>query len=200
MPRRARTVGAAVQWILEAAWVLLLVAGGAGLVALVVILERGGRVQVELPVAYQVSSQGGPGAGSAASLTDLSGTLKTPVSAPAAAVVLGFVMVELGWALFALHQVRLLLADVLTGAAFAPRNSWRVGMLGLTIVGAGLVRGFAVLAGSWWARGHVHVPHVAFEPSFPVQVSGLAAGLLVLLLAGVFRLGSALQEDRDLTI
>jgi hypothetical protein len=182
-------------------WYLLLAAGGIGLLTMIVILARGGHVRAEIPVAFQEQAPNGAAdSTSAASLTDLTGTLKVPVSATVAAVILGFVVIELGWALFALRQLRLLLTDVLAGSAFAPQNARRVGLLGVTIVGAELVRALAVFVGSWWARGHADHPHVAFQITFPLQPGALAAGVLVMVLAGVFRLGRALQEDQDLTI
>lgn len=200
MSQRVGAVGVAVRWVLDGLWYLLLAAGGLGLVAMVVILVRGGHVQGEIPVAFRSPVTDGGDSSAATSITGLSGTLKMPVSAATAAVILGFVVIELGWALFALRQLRLLVTDVLAGSAFAPQNARRVALLGLTVVGAELVRAVAVLTGSLWARAHADLPHVAFQVTFPVQPGALAAGLLIVVLAGVFRLGSALQEDRDLTI
>lgn len=102
--------------------------------------------------------------------------------------------------LFGLRQLRLVLRDALNGVPFGPASARRIELIGVAIIGVDLVRAVALLAGELWARSHVHLPQVSFPVTFPVQLMTLVAGLLVIVAAEVFRVGYALQQDRDLTI
>ena len=57
-----------------------------------------------------------------------------------------------------------------------------------------------VLSGSLWAQSHVSGPGLSFRAVFPIYVEVVGLGILVVLLAEVFRHGTDLQADHDLTI
>ena len=57
-----------------------------------------------------------------------------------------------------------------------------------------------MLTGSLWAQSHVSSPGLSFRTAFPINVEVVGLGILVVLLAEVFRYGTGLQADHDLTV
>lgn len=77
MSGRAVRLGTALRWVLDVAWYLLLVGGGAAVLVFVVFLALGKNVQAEVPVAFRVRSPSYlTGPGRPVTLTDLNGTLR----------------------------------------------------------------------------------------------------------------------------
>lgn len=201
MTRRARTVGVVVQRLLNVLWFVVLCGGLVTMVVVVVVLARGGHPRVDFPVALTV--QRGSvmhGATRSASIMGVGGQLSVKAPAELVVVGLGFVAAGLGLVLLVVRQLRELLAEAVAGSPFGARSAGRVRLIGAAIIVAELTRALVVLAGSLWARAHVHVPGVAFKAAFPVQIAGLGAGVLVMVLAEVFRVGAVLQRDHDLTV
>lgn len=176
-------------------WCLPVVGLGAGLM-MVFLLVTGHRAQVQLPVAFILR---GPSAG-AASVATGAGTLSVRAPAPIAAAVLLVVIAVTGLILLVVRQLRALVADVAAGTPFGPRSARRVRLIGAAVVAADVGRALTVLLASLWASAHVHLPGLAFAAGFPIEVTPLGAGLLLIVLAEVFRRGSALQLDHDLTV
>jgi len=201
MADRVRSLGVVLRRVLDVLWYLLLALGAAAILAFAGFLAAGGHVRADVPVAFRLqpgASLTGPGR--LVSLTGLSGTLHTRASPLAAAGILLFAVLGWGLALFGLWQLRVVLRDALGGVPFGPESARRIELIGVAIIALDLVRGCALLAGALWARDHIHLARVSFPVTFPVQVTTLVAGLLVIALAEVFRIGHSLQQDRDLTI
>jgi hypothetical protein len=156
---------------------------------------------VEFPVAL-IDRRGSLLHGAIGSASIMGGGGQLSVKAPAEVIVvgLGFVAVGLGLVLLVLHQLRALVAEAVAGSPFGARSAGRVRLVGAAIIVAELTRALVVLIGSLWARSHIHIPGVGFRAVFPVQLTGLGAGVLVVMLAEVFRIGAVLQRDHDLTI
>ncbi|HEX3925686.1 MAG TPA: DUF2975 domain-containing protein [Streptosporangiaceae bacterium] len=186
----------AVRRSLDVLSVALLVAGAGAVI--VVALASGHHSRVDLPVDVGVRA-GGPHAGPA---TVLSTAERLSVVAPASVTlaVLAFTLGVLGLVLLIVRQVRALAADAAAGAPFGEQSPQRIRVIGIAIVGAELGRGLAGLASAVWVRGHVAQPGISVRLGFPLDIWVLGAGLLVVLLAEVFRMGVALQRDHDLTI
>lgn len=173
----------------------LLVTGGGGALMMVLLLALGHRPYVELPVALAIHSAVGK-----ASVVDASGTLDVKAPAAVSATVVLVVAAVLGLLLVVMRQVRALLADIAGGSPFGSQSARRVQVIGATIIAADLGRALVVLLASLWAQGHVHLQGLDFVASFPVQIDALGAGILLVILAEVFRRGADLQHDYDLTI
>lgn len=201
MTRRARTAGVVIQRLLGAVWFVLLAGGAVVVVVVVVVLARGGHPRVDFPVALAVRDGSvGHGLSGSASIMGAGGQLSVKVPAAVVVVGLGFAAAGLGLVLLVVHQLRALLAEAVAGSPFGARSAGRVRLVGAAIVTAELTRALVVLAGSVWARAHVHVPGLAFKATFPVQIAGLGAGVMVMVMAEVFRVGAVLQRDHDLTV
>ena len=186
---------------LDVLWFALLAAGAAAEGVLIVVLIRGGHPHLDLPVPISIRGRptvaGQPGL---AAVTGAGGQLSIP--APAGVIAAGLAVAAAGLALLLvlLRQIRKLVADALAGSPFGAHSAHRVRLIGLAVIAAELGRGFVVLASSWWARANVHAPGFAIRVAFPVNLAIVGAGVLMLVLAEVFRIGAALQQDHDLTV
>ncbi|MDQ2759849.1 MAG: DUF2975 domain-containing protein [Actinomycetota bacterium] len=199
--RHARTAGGVVQRLLGVVWFVLLAGGVVVVVVVVAVLARGGHPRVDFPVALMVQGGSvGHGATGPASIMGAGGQLSVEAPAEVVAVGLVFAAAGLGLVLLVLRQLRALVAEATAGLPFGTRSAGRVRLIGSAIIAAELTRALVVLVGSLWARAHVHVPGLVFKASFPLQIAGLGAGVLVMLLAEVFRVGAVLQRDHDLTV
>lgn len=199
--RRSVMVGGVVQRLLDVVWFVVLAGGAIIVVIIMVVLARGGHPRVEFPVALTVR-RGSLLQGPVGSASIMGGGGQLSVKAPAEVIVvgLGFVAVGLSLVLLVLRQLRALVAEAVARSPFGARSAGRVRLIGAAIIVAELTRALVVLIGSLWAQAHIHIPGVGFRADFPVQITGLGAGVLVVLLAEVFRIGAVLQRDQDLTI
>ncbi|MFZ1993495.1 MAG: DUF2975 domain-containing protein [Solirubrobacteraceae bacterium] len=201
MAGHAGAVGGVIQRLLAGVWFVVLAGGALFVVVVMVVLALGGHPRVEFPVALTVrrgSLVRGP-IGSA-SIMGAGGQLSVKAPSEVVAVGLGFVAVGLGLVLLVLRQLRALVAEAVAGSPFGARSAGRVRLIGAAIIVAELTRALVVLVGSLWAKAHIHIPGAGFRAVFPVQITGLGAGVLVVMLAEVFRIGAVLQRDHDLTV
>ena len=83
---------------------------------------------------------------------------------------------------------------------FDPTNLPRLRKIGLLVVGYVLVRSGWILVNTWWMKQHPVLKGV--EPVYDARFSWslFFCGLLLILIAEVFRRGLALQRDQELTI
>lgn len=199
---RARQAGTLIRRLLDLLSVALLAGGGIATAVIVAALARGRHPRLDVPVDVSVRAGGSVPHPAAGSVTVLDAAERLSIAAPpitiAAALVFGLVV--LGLALMALRQLRALVADAAAGTPFGERSPQRIRLIGIALIVADLARGLAGLAGSAWVRSHVALPEGSVRLDFPLDVWALCAGLLIVLLAEVFRVGAALQRDHDLTI
>ena len=193
--RRFSVLVIAVRLLDVISWCVALVGAGAALM-MAVLLVTNWRAQVQLPVAVAVR---GASAGTA-SLATGTGTLSVQASPGVAAAVLVVLLGVAALLLLTLRQLRALIADIDAGTPFGARSARRVQLIGAAVVAVDVGRALVVLLGSLWAGANVHLPGVTFVVTFPLEITPLGAGLLLIALGEVFRRGWALQRDQDLTI
>lgn len=187
--------------VLDVAWFVLLIGSVVAATALVVAMAVGDHLHVTFPVAFSVRGTFVvAGSSHPASVTQGSGRLSIQLSAGLTAAVLALVVAVVGFALVVLHQLRALMSEALAGSPFGTRSARRVRVIGVAIIGVEVFRALVVFAGSLWAQSHVHGPGLSFRAAFPVNLEVVGLGILVVLLAEVFRHGAALQVDHDLTV
>lgn len=199
---RARAAETFIGRLLDLLSLVLLAGGGIATVVIVVALARGHHPRLDVPVDVSVHA-GVPALHPAAgSVTVLGAVERLSIAAPAGvlAAALAFALGVLGIVLMAVRQLRALVADAAAGTPFAERSPQRIRLIGIAVIVADLARGMAGLAGSAWVRSHVALPGASVRLDFPLDAWTLCAGLLLVLLAEVFRVGAALQRDHDLTI
>lgn len=187
--------------VLDIAWYVVLVgsvlAGG----FLVVEIARGAHPDVDFPVAFSLhGTYAVAGTSRRASIVQAGGQLTIRPPLELAAVGLVFVLAGAAFILVVLHQLRTLMGEALAGSPFGAGSARRVRLIGIAIIVVEVVRAAVVLTGSLWAQSHVSGAGLSFRAIFPINIEVVGLGILVVLLAEVFRHGTDLQADHDLTI
>jgi hypothetical protein len=159
--------------------------------------------QMVLPVAFEL----GAGAGAvramdrrnSGAIEHASGLLRlaTPdrpfVAVAAAAAVMALVLWILG-------ELAALCRSVRDGQPFTPRNATRIRRLALALVLAELSRAAIVFTAHAYVAAHFTSDQVRFTASPHIDPFALVSALILLVLAEVFRTGTALDEDQSLTV
>jgi Protein of unknown function (DUF2975) len=104
------------------------------------------------------------------------------------------------WLLTVLHQLRQLVGSAQKGEVFAPANAVRIQRIGIAVIVFELVRSVAEWAGSLYLKDNVSARGLRLSSHWSLNIPVLLVGLLLLVLAAAFRLGTQLQEDHDLTV
>lgn len=139
--------------------------------------------------------------GSNMTLTLPAGALEPDVVLKLPSMLYGLAVVEAPVILIGTYQLKKILENVAKKTPFIIENANRMRIVGLAIIGGAaltMVREFAL---GIYLMDRVHVPGFAVgtRPDLG-QIGMIVVGLIVLLLAEVFRYGIALQEEHDLTV
>ncbi len=198
---RALALAVSVVWWLSIAAALI---AAALLVAVAAHAAGGSALGVDfyfqLPAsAYHVSS--GRLSGSAAQIAVSSGQLSF-ADPRASFVLVGSIVlaVAAAWWLFILHQLRRLLASLHEGQTFAHQNGLRLRRIGLAVIGFELAHSVAVWGGELYLEHFLVVRGVGLRAHFGVNVAVILLGLVILVLAAAFRVGSELADEQALTV
>jgi len=143
-----------------------------------------------------------PPAPRARALQRIEGSLRVPVASRwvIAANGLGLVAVALLFAI-TLGKLRAVLRTLIVDRApFVPANAARFRFNGLAIIAGELARMTVVWIENLYARSTVAIPGVVFDMLPQPAIWTIVHGLFVLVIAEVFRAGTALDEDQSLTI
>lgn len=115
------------------------------------------------------------------------------------ATVIGVALVLIPVSLLMLNHLRRLMASFAEDNPFSAENVGRIRWLGyLFMIGAALQAVVEVALGFYLIR--VTIPGVEINPKIGLNFPVVIAGLVILVLAEVFRLGAGLKEDQDLTV
>ncbi len=192
---------------LEIIWWLSLAAvvTGAGLLVLVATRATGGgSLTLEaffvLPSsAYRISGHGL--SSSAATFGLSSGSLSFAHPRPGfvgvSALILG--VAAAAW-LYILHELRRLLVALRAGATFAAHNELRLRRIGIAVIAFAVGHALAVWAGGLYLEHALRARGVRLRSHFSLSPTVILLGLLLLVLAAAFRVGSELAEDQALTV
>lgn len=104
------------------------------------------------------------------------------------------------WWLFLLHQLRRLLAALSAGEPFARQNALRLRRIGVAVVAFELAHAFAVWGGGLYLDHVLLVRGVRMRSHFGIDVPVILLGLLLVVLASAFRVGSELADEQALTV
>ncbi len=191
-----------VKLFLDVAWWVIL---GGVVVGVVVVGDAAvghARLKLSMPAFLTLASSSYRITGSehGAKLRDASAQLSLPGSTAAVFVTLGVIVVGAGLVLVILHQIYWLVAALHKGTPFTRASARRMTTVGVAVVVSELVRATVLFAGSWWSTHHLHAVGVGFRTVFPIRADVVLAGGLLVVFAEVFRAGTLLQQDHDLTI
>lgn len=106
------------------------------------------------------------------------------------------------WGLFlwSLGLLRRILTDTARGRPFDPANPRRLNLLGWIILAASIGSSVLEFLSSRWVLSSVEVTTVPLSPSFPIHAGWAVCGLLVLVLAAIWRLAVRMSEEQALTV
>ncbi len=99
------------------------------------------------------------------------------------------------------YYLRRIIRSVAGGSPFIPENVNSFRRIGLIVIAGSILQGITGgLAGLVMMRNLVPPAGVQFNARFTLSLEGLFLGLVILALAEVFRYGTELQQESDMTI
>lgn len=136
-----------------------------------------------------------------ARLQQLRGALRfAPVKGPLyfanAAIVLGLLV----FMLWILAQLRGLFRTLRDGRPFVAANATRLRRIGWAVIVAELARTAVIFFENYYAMTHFSAAGVTFQAHARVDFSVIFDGLVILVIAEVFREGTRLADEQSLTI
>ena len=138
---------------------------------------------------------------SAASITDVSGMLRfTSASRPLMLIYAVFALLYAGVLLFVIRQLRKLFQSLVDGVPFTIENASRIRLIGLIVLAGEVVESFLVFVGQLYIDSRFEITGLTVDPGIDIDLSTVFAGLVLLVIAEVFRIGTQLKEDQDLTV
>jgi hypothetical protein len=137
----------------------------------------------------------------AAEIRDLRGALRFPVRGGRFFLTNGLLLVLM--LMVALWGIRLLqgvLRTVRDGHPFVAANARRVRTIGWLVIGGEIARAIIVFLENDYARRHFSIEGLRFTAHADFSVAAIVEGLIILVIAEVFRAGTQLDEDQSLTV
>ena len=135
-----------------------------------------------------------------AQLSRLQGEIRYPATrttwliAPAVGTVM---LLALLWVL---TQLVRLFEKLRAGEPFAPGNAVRVRRLAWVVILAEPVRAIVTYSNHAYVAAHFVADGLRFTKDFNLNIGTIVAGLIILVIAEVFHVGTRLDEDQSLTI
>jgi hypothetical protein len=102
--------------------------------------------------------------------------------------------------LFVIDELRAVLKTLIQGSPFVASNATHIRRIGLAVIVGELVRTAVVFAENYYATTHVAIAGVQFDAWPSVSLSTIGCGLIILVIAEVFRIGTRLDEEQSLTV
>jgi hypothetical protein len=110
------------------------------------------------------------------------------------------VMLYFGLLLLGLHLLRKMLHTTSEGRPFHPSNVRRLSSLGWIILAAGSAGPILRFSFARWALSDLPVTGIPLSPPLKANGEWVICGLLVLILAGIWREAVQMAEDQSLTV
>jgi len=109
-------------------------------------------------------------------------------------------VVFFGAGVYGLLLMRRILATTAEGFPFHPDNPKRLNHLGWVIVATSLVAGISAYLFGRWALSDPQHAGLPLSPTNPLHGEGILFGLLVLVLASIWKQAVQMAEDQSLTV
>jgi len=134
-------------------------------------------------------------------IASLNGSLRVPTSDRRFIAAQSSVLIAvLGFVSYVLGKLRGVFQTLTAGHPFVPENAARIRAVAIAVMVGEVVRAAIVFAENLYARTHVAVSGLQFDRWPQVEIQTLVHGLIILVIAEVFRLGTRLDEEQSLTI
>ncbi|MGE5551284.1 MAG: DUF2975 domain-containing protein [Bacteroidota bacterium] len=113
---------------------------------------------------------------------------------------LGFILLALVVFQAVIYQMRRIFATLKRGTPFTMENARRIRIIGLVIIGGSLLQSLATSGVGYLMMQNIIIEGVELHAKLGAGASSILIGLVILILAEIFRYGASLQEDQDLTV
>ena len=164
--------------------------------------HSGWRITIPVSVAVEQGRIAAPSLGiEHAEIQDLRGSLRFPVQRGRLFLVNGLVLIlAIGVLLWLATELKRVLRKVRDGKPFAPSNATRVRRIGWVVVVGEFVRAAIVYLENSYAATHFTAEGLRFTARADFSMFAILEGLIILVIAEVFRVGTRLDEDQPLTV
>jgi hypothetical protein len=102
--------------------------------------------------------------------------------------------------LWVLTQLRAVFRTLRDGRPFVPANATRIRWIAYAVILGELGRSIVLFVGNEYARSHFAADGLSFDRWPSIDGFAIVHGLIILVIAEVFRAGTRLDEDQSLTI
>ncbi|HOJ58202.1 MAG TPA: DUF2975 domain-containing protein [Bacillota bacterium] len=102
--------------------------------------------------------------------------------------------------LYVLYNLRRVFATLVAGNPFARENVSSIRRIGGAVITGAVVRSLVQTAFGLFFAQNVAIPGVDFTAKLTLDFVTLFLGFVILVLAEIFRMGSELKEEQDLTV
>jgi hypothetical protein len=113
-------------------------------------------------------------------------------------VVVLVVIMSLG--LFVIDELRAVLHTLIHGNPFVAPNATRIRHVAFAVIAGELARSTIIFGENYYARTHLTIAGLQFDAWPHVNVFVIGCGLIILVIAEVFRVGTRLDEEQSLTV
>jgi hypothetical protein len=163
--------------------------------------------EIDLPVSFQVDGRAlpvsAPSLGIEATyIEDARGSLtfRPPSGLYVVPATLLGVIAILAVILWGLSQLQAVFRTLRDGQPFVADNAPRIRSIAFIVIFGELIRAGLVFAANYYAMTHFSAGGVRFDAEVDVNIFAIIHGLIILVIAEIFRVGTQLDEDQSLTI
>ena len=110
------------------------------------------------------------------------------------------VIVIFAFTLYVVRQLRAVLRTLIHGTPFVADNAARIQRVALAVMIGEFARAGMVYAENYYAMTHVTIAGLRFDAWPRVSFMTIGYGLIILVIAEVFRAGTRLDEEQSLTV
>ena len=114
--------------------------------------------------------------------------------------ILGLTLVTLVVAQAIIHQLRRIFRALQVESAFTVETAKRIRAIGLIFIGGSLLQSLAAFLVGLMMMNNLVIQGVELNVKSNFHLSDIFIGLVILVLAEIFRHGAALQKEQDLTV
>lgn len=163
-------------------------------------------LEIEIPASFSVDAReihvNAPSLGiENALIQDARGSVVfTPPGMLALVVPVVFLVFVLIFALWVLGELRALFRTLREGQPFVPINATRIRRIAYAVIFAELVRFLVVFYSNYYVMTHFSAQGLHFNARWAFNGFAIVCGLIILVIAEVFRAGTSLDEEQSLTI
>jgi hypothetical protein len=159
---------------------------------------------IGVPAAFAVdaSQVSAPSIGvTAAAIRDATGILRIPASTTRVYVGgLSFALVMLAIVWFGVSQLRKVVFSLRDERPFAAANAARIRRIAYAVLAGELLRAAFTIGSNIYIARHFEAEGMSFDVRLNVSITTIVAGLIIFVLAEVFRAGTHLEEEQSLTV